>query len=76
METTLDKLPLNKKGIIKKIDVLGSTRRRLLDLGFIKDTNIIPVLDSFSKGVRAFYIRGTLIALRDEDSSLIKVSFK
>ena len=76
METTLDKLPLNKKGIIKKIDVLGSTRRRLLDLGFIKNTNIITVLYSFSKGVRAFYIRGTLIALRDEDSSLIKVSFK
>ncbi len=75
METTLNKLPLNKKGIIRTINVSGNTRRRLLDLGFIKNTNIIPVLDSFSKGVRAFYIRGTLIALRDEDSSLIEVKF-
>ena len=75
METTLNKLPINKKGIIRTINVSGNTARRLLDLAYIKNTNIIPVLDSFSKGVRAFYIRGTLIALRDEDSSLIEVKF-
>ena len=44
METTLNKLPINKKGIIRTINVSGNTRRRLLDLGFIKNTNIIPML--------------------------------
>ncbi len=75
MENTLNNLPLNHKGVIKSLNNTGTIRRRLLDLGLVKGTIIVPVLVSPSKGLRAFLVRGTLIALRDEDSSNIKVSF-
>lgn len=72
---TLNNLQLNKKGIIKSLNCNGDIRRRLLDLGLVKGTTITPVLVSPSKGLKAFFVRGSLIALRDEDSSYIKVSF-
>ena len=72
---TLNNLKLNKKGIIKSLNCNGDIRRRLLDLGLVKGTAITPVLVSPSKGLKAFLVRGSLIALRDEDSSFIKVSF-
>ena len=75
MENTLDKLPLNHKGIIKSLKLTGTIRRRLLDLGLVKGTYIIPVLISPSKGLKAFYVRASIIALRDEDASLIEISF-
>ena len=50
-------------------------RRRLLDLGFVHGSYITPILESPSNGLRAFYIRGSLIAIRDEDSALIIVNF-
>ena len=45
----------------------------MLDLGLVKNTCITPILDSPSKGLRAFEIRGCLIAIREEDSCLITV---
>ena len=72
---TLNNLELNKKGIIKSLNCNGDIRRRLLDLGLVKGTTITPVLVSPSKGLKAFLVRGCLIALRDEDSSYIKVFF-
>lgn len=68
MNYTLNDLPLNKEGKIKYLYCTGITKRRLLDLGLVKDTCITPVLTSPSKGIRAFYVRGTLLAIRDEDA--------
>ena len=70
----LNKLPLNKKGYIKKLNCEGNIRRRLLDLGFVSGAEIIPVLISPMHNPRAFSIRGTLIAIRNEDADLITVS--
>lgn len=53
----------------------GNIRRRLLDLGLVKGASITPVLISPSSGLKAFDIRGTLIAIRDEDSASIIVDF-
>lgn len=53
--------------------VNGTLRRRLLDLGLVKGVVITPVLESPSKGLRAFDIRGSLIAIRDEDANLIDI---
>ena len=69
----LSKLPLNKKGYIKKLDCIGNIRRRLLDLGFVEGAVITPVLVSPLHDPRAFFIRGTLIAIRSEDANLITV---
>ena len=72
---TLNELPLNKKGYIDELNCSGNIRRRLLDLGFVKGASIIPILTSPFHNPRAFSIRGTLIAIRNEDANLITVSF-
>ena len=74
-EKTLNQLPLNTKGIIKKLNCEGNIRRRLLDLGFVKGASITPVLISPSQDPRAFSIRGTLFAIRKEDANLITIYF-
>lgn len=60
-----------KKEKFRKLLVTGTIRRRLLDLGLIKGTKIVPVLISPSKDPRAFDVRGSLIAIRKEDANKI-----
>ena len=68
---TLNELELNKTGYVKNLNCADSVKRRLLDLGLIKDTKIVPVLISPSGDPTAFEIRNTLIAIREEDTKLI-----
>lgn len=72
---TLNELPLNTKGYIKKLNCSENIKRRLLDLGFVEGACITPVLISPSKDPRAFSIRGTLIAIRKEDANFINIIF-
>ena len=53
----LDKLPLNKGGYIIDLQSKGSLRRRMLDLGLIKDTLIKPIFISPSGDPRAYKYR-------------------
>ena len=71
----LNNLPMNKKGIVEKINCDGNIRRRLLDLGVIKGTSIIPVLKGPFGDPIAYEIRGSLVALRKEISELIEVNY-
>ena len=73
-DNTLNEIPLNQKAYIKELNCKGNIRRRLLDLGLVKGASITPVLDSPTHNPRAFFIRGTLIAIRNEDANLIKVT--
>ena len=76
METqyiNLHQLPLNQSGIIEEINCNEGIKRRLLDLGLVKGTSIIPVLVSPSRDPRAFSVRGTTIAIRKEDAENIKI---
>ncbi len=73
--TTLDKLPLNEYGKIEKIECIGNIKRRLLDLGLVKGTKIVPVLVSPSKDPRAFFVRGSTIAIRKEEAEKIEISY-
>lgn len=78
METkviSLNQLPLNRNGIIKEVNCEGNIKRRLLDLGLVKGTNIVPVLISPSKDPRAFCVRGSIIAIREEDTNNIEVCY-
>ena len=70
---TLSDLPLNTKGYINSLNCNGNIRRRLLDLGLVKNSSITPILSSPSGDPRAFEIRGTLIAIRKEDANLINI---
>ena len=69
----LSDLPLNTVGIIDKLNCNENIRRRMLDLGLIKGTKIIPVFKSPSGDPVAYEIRKTLIAIRKEDSELISL---
>lgn len=74
MITTLNKLPLNTTAKILDINCSSNIKRRLLDLGFIKNTNITPILKSPSGDPVAFEIRGSIIAIRKEDTQLINIA--
>lgn len=69
----LSQLMLNNKGIIEKVNCQEGIKRRLLDLGLVKGTNIVPVLVSPSKDPRAFLVRQSIIAIRKEDADNIDV---
>ncbi len=65
--TTLDFLHPGEFGIIKKLRSTGSMRRRLMDIGLIKDTVVECVGKSPLGDPTAFMIRGAVIAIRQED---------
>ena len=69
----LSQLPLNKNGIIDKIECDEGIKRRVLDMGLVKGTNIVPILVSPSGDPRAFLVRGTIIAIREDDAKNIKI---
>lgn len=72
---TLNDLPLNTKGYINNLNCNENIKRRLLDLGLVKNSCIIPVLTSPSGDPRAFEIRETIISIRKDDANLINVYF-
>ena len=72
-ELCLDKIELGKKYIIKKILLGTSNKKRLLDLGFTKGTIIEKEFNNMGKSLSAINIRGTLIALRNDDMKNIIV---
>ena len=72
--TTLNKLPLNSCGKIFAINCTGPINRRLLDLGLIPNTPIQSIFKSPFGDPTAYKIRGSTIALREEDAKLIVIS--
>lgn len=68
---TLNELKLNETGYIKSLNCLDEVKRRLLDLGLIKGTKITPLFVSPSGDPTAFEVRGSVIAIRVEDTKLI-----
>ena len=70
----LNQLPLNKSGKINKIECGEGIKRRLLDMRLVKGTEITPILISPSGDPRAFLVRGTIIAIREEDAKNIKIN--
>ncbi|MCI8290912.1 MAG: ferrous iron transport protein A [Clostridia bacterium] len=73
---TLSDLKLDEIGIINKISCSPEIKKRFLDLGFVKDTKISPVLTSPSGNIRAYLIKDTLIAIRNEDALKILIQMK
>ena len=71
---TLDKLPEGKSGYVIKINLSGSIRERILDLGLIENTKVKCVYSSPKNDPRAYRIRGALIALRNSDTSKIEIT--
>lgn len=70
---TLNDLPLAHQGIILEVNNPGTIKRRLLDLGVLKGSKICPMLENTTHDMRAYMIKGALIAIRSCESSLIQV---
>ena len=71
--TTLNKLKINQKATVIKIDEKSNLKRRLEDLGIIKGTIITPEFKAPFNDPTAYLIKGCTIAIRDEDANDIKV---
>lgn len=58
---------------IAGLELNGMIRRRILDLGLIPGTTVKCIRRGPSGDPTAYTVRGTIIALRKEDASLITV---
>ncbi len=71
----LSELPHGREAEVVTVDraVQGFTRRRFLDLGLTPGARVTPELANFFGDPRAYRVRGTLIALRNEQAARIWV---
>lgn len=70
---TLDKISVNKFAIIKELHSKGMLRERMLALGITPGTKVQVIREGPFKETTLYNIRGTMIALRKEEASLISV---
>jgi len=59
---------------VAAVELEGLLRRRILDLGMVPGTPVQCVRKSPAGDPIAFYVRGSMIALRSDDARLIKVN--
>ena len=77
METMpLTKMNLNTIGYIKEINCNESIKRRLLDLGLVPGTKIVPILRSVAGDPIAYEVRNIILAIRKQDADNIIVYTK
>ena len=73
MKNTLDKMNINQKGIVKKVQDDSMMKRRFLDIGLTEGTNVECVLVSYGGEMKAYSIKGAVIGIRKEDAFLIEI---
>ena len=69
----MNELSIGETAKVIRINLSGEIRRRLFDLGLIKDTKVECVMKSHKGNPIAYRIRGALIALRNTDTDKIEV---
>ncbi len=69
----LNNLKIGESGYIRKIFLEENIKRRLQELGFIDGTVIKCILKSPLNDPKAYFIKGTTIALRQEITENILV---
>lgn len=72
----LTNLGVGNKGEVTDITARGKQRRRLLDLGLIPGTIVEVKRKSPSGDPIAYLIKGTILALRKEETDLVKVRYQ
>ena len=76
MNKTLWELEPGETGIVEKISCDRSQHRRLLDLGFVKESEILCVGKSPLGDPKAYQVRGAVIAIRKKEGKNILLKFK
>lgn len=64
---SLNELNPGQTAVVEELKTKGSIRRRLLDIGLVRDTMVECVSRSPAGDPTAFLIRGAVIAIRSED---------
>lgn len=72
---TLNRLPIGSKCQVLSLASTGNERRRMLDLGLVNGTTVEALHKSPSGDPIAYFIRGAVIALRNEDAQKITVTY-
>lgn len=70
--TTLNQLEQGQKAVIASVPESCRLFRRLRDLGIIEGSVISCV--NRKKGIAAYFVRGTVIALRDCDTKCVEIN--
>lgn len=70
---SLKDILIDEDAYVCKIITNDAIKRRLLDIGLSFNTRVRPLYNSVSGGIRAYEIRNSLIAIRDEDAKNILV---
>lgn len=73
MTLCLNDIIPGQTAVIKQLNINGSMRRRLLDIGLIDGTKVECVGKSVLGDPSAFLIRGAVIAIRSEDCKNILI---
>ena len=71
---TLDRLAPGRGGEILSLDLTGSRRRRMLDLGFAPGAAVAALQAAPRGGPVAYAVCGAVIALRRQDAAAITVA--
>ena len=74
-ETSLDKLPPDRRAVVQEVFAQGAQRRRLQELGFVPGAQVECVGTSPLGDPKAYQLRGTVIALRRRDARPVRVAF-
>ena len=72
---SLDEIDINKKARVITISDNSLIKRRLLDIGIIPGINIEKILISPFKGICAYLVIDSIIAIRDKDATYIEVCY-
>lgn len=75
MKTTLEKTPLYTCCTVENINCTSQIKTRLQDLGIIPTTTITPILKSICSDPIAYEVRGTMLAIRNDDAKKISISY-
>ena len=64
---------INEKVFVEEINSNDVIKRRFLDIGLSRDTEVVPLYNSICGGIRAYLIRNAVICIRDCDAEGIIV---
>ena len=70
---SLNNVDVGEKCIVREILLDGNIKIRILDLGVIENTKVEVLYRSPFDNPTAYFVRGTVIALRNEDAEKIIV---
>lgn len=69
----LSELPLNRSALIVSVECKDSIINRIYDFGIVKDTIITAIFKSPLGDPKAYLIKNTIVALRNDDCEKITI---